>query len=283
LPIANRQSSIANSPAARRGLALAVGTAVLLLIGFYTVTTPAHLAHSPALAGADWTGYAVCHRIFERSFLINGRQFPLCARCTGMYLGAFLVFLVLWLSGRLRRSLLPPTPLLLTLIGFVGLMGLDGVNSYLHFFPNAPTLYEPRNWLRLLTGLGTGLAMGLITIPALAQILWRDPDWQPSAASWRDLAELMILAGVASLLLLSNQPTILYVMALASTAGLLLIVMALNTVGFLIILRRDGQMKQWRETALPLTIGFILGLIELSAISLVRYYFTGTMSGFPGL
>lgn len=264
-------------------MALGVVTAVLLLIAFYTITTPAHLENSLLLDGGDWTGYAVCHRITERSFTIDGRQFPLCARCTGMYLGASLVFLVMWLAGRLRRALLPPFPLLLALLGFIGLMGLDGINSYLHFFPNAPTLYAPRNWLRLLTGLGTGLTMGLITVPALAQILWRDPDWQPSAGTWRDLAELMALAGVAALFLLSNQPAILYVLALASTAGLLLIVMALNTVMILIILRRDGRMVRWRETAVPLATGLILSLIELSAISLVRYYFTGTLTGFPGL
>ena len=44
---------------------------------------------------------------------------------------------------------LPPLPVLLVLIGFIGLMGIDGVNSYSHFFPNAPHLYEPRNWMRL--------------------------------------------------------------------------------------------------------------------------------------
>ncbi|MBK8550079.1 MAG: DUF2085 domain-containing protein [Ignavibacteria bacterium] len=28
-----------------------------------------------------------CHRIPSRSFFIKGRQFPLCARCTGIYIG----------------------------------------------------------------------------------------------------------------------------------------------------------------------------------------------------
>jgi uncharacterized membrane protein len=28
-----------------------------------------------------------CHRIPSRSFFYKGRQFPLCARCTGIYLG----------------------------------------------------------------------------------------------------------------------------------------------------------------------------------------------------
>ncbi|MCB8986417.1 MAG: DUF2085 domain-containing protein [Ardenticatenaceae bacterium] len=256
---------------------------MLLLIGFYTVTDAAHLAQSHTLDGADWLGYAICHRITERSFAINGRQFPLCARCTGMYLGVFLVFLVLWLAGRLRHSLLPPFPILLTLIVFVGLMGIDGVNSYLHFFPNAPHVYEPRNWLRLLTGIGTGLAMGLITLPTLAQTVWRAPVWQPPAGNFRELAGMMAVAGTAVLLLLSNQPTVLYVLALASTAGLLLIVTALNTVVVLIVLRRDGQAAGWRETAVPLLTGLLLSLLELSTISLIRFHFTGTMTGFPGL
>lgn len=32
----------------------------------------------------------MCHRKPERSFFIRGHQFPVCARCTGLYLGTFL-------------------------------------------------------------------------------------------------------------------------------------------------------------------------------------------------
>ena len=104
-------------------------------MGFYTVTNSNALANHHLLDGADWAGYAVCHRITARSFSINGRQLPLCARCTGMYLGAMLTFVVLALAGRLRWSGLPPLPILLLLVGFIGVMGVDGINSYLHFFP----------------------------------------------------------------------------------------------------------------------------------------------------
>lgn len=31
--------------------------------------------------------YLGCHRIPERSFFIKGKQFPLCARCTGAVIG----------------------------------------------------------------------------------------------------------------------------------------------------------------------------------------------------
>ncbi len=267
----------------QRIIILLIGLGVLLLMAFYTITDAAHLAHSHALNGADWAGYALCHRITERSFTIAGRQFPLCARCTGMYLGVFLVTGILWLNGRLRRGGLPPFPILLILLGFVVLMGIDGVNSYLHFFPNAPHLYEPRNWLRLLTGTGVGLMMGLIIVPALAQTLWRNADYTPVITTLRELAEVLVLALVTILLLLSDQPAISYVMALASTAGLLFIVTALNVVFLLILFRRDGRADRWQETLVPLTSGLVLAVLELGLIGLVRFNLTGTMTGLPGL
>lgn len=270
-------------PGRRRWLLLGVALAVLLVMAFYSATDVAHLAHAPLLDGADWMGYAVCHRITERSFVINGRQVPLCARCTGMYLGAILAMVVLWVSGRARHGDLPPLPLLLVFGGFVGVMGIDGLNSYAHFFPNAPHLYEPRNWLRLVTGMGTGLTMGVIVLPALAQTLWAQPDWRPSVASARELFDLLLVAGTAVLLLLSNQPVILYVLAIVSTVGLLLVLAALNAVFVLIGLRRDGRATSWRETAVPLAICLLLAVAELSAISLLRWNLTGVMTGFPGL
>ncbi|MBE2223920.1 MAG: DUF2085 domain-containing protein [Anaerolineae bacterium] len=267
----------------RRGVILLISLAILLIMAFYTITDSAHLTHSHVLNGADWMGYAVCHRITERSFTIAGRQFPLCARCTGMYLGVFLVFLLLWLGGRLRRGGMPSTPIMLILMAFVVIMGIDGINSYLHFFPNAPHLYEPRNWLRLLTGMGTGLMMGIIIVPALMQILWRDISYKPVLATFREFAGIIVVALLLVLLLLSNQATINYVLALASTAGLLLIVMSLNVVFLLIVLRREGRAEKWQQIILPLTIGFILAILELSIISTLRFNWTGTMTGLPGL
>lgn len=267
----------------RRWLLLALGLGTLLVMGFYTVTDAAHLAHSHALERADWAGYAICHRITDRSFAIAGRQFPLCARCTGMYLGVALTVVVFFLAGRLRWSELPSLPILLVLMGFLGLMGIDGANSYSHFFPNAPHLYEPRNWLRLLTGLGTGLAMGVFMLPALAQTLWRRPVLQAPIQNFRELTGLVLVVVTAVPLLLSNQPTILYVLALVSTAGLLFIITAINCVFLLILLRRDGRAERWRETAVPLTISFVFTLIEIGTVSIIRFNLTGTMTGFPGL
>ncbi|MCA9946599.1 MAG: DUF2085 domain-containing protein [Anaerolineales bacterium] len=267
----------------RRLVALGVILLVLVAMGWFTVTDSAHLGHDPALAGGDYVGAAICHRITSRSFVINGRQLPLCARCTGMYLGVALAFVALLLAGRTRRTDLPPLPILLTLVGFIGLMGIDGVNSYSHFFPNLPHLYEPQNWLRLVTGMGAGLAMGVLIFPALMQTLWREVNGRPIIESGRELAGMVLLAGTAVLLVLSNQPTILYVMALVSVAGVLLIVTSLNAVLLLILFKRDGLAVRWQETAVPLLVSFMLAVLELGSIAFLRFNLTGTITGFPGL
>lgn len=274
----------AGIPAAnRRWFLLAVSIAVLLLMGFYALTDGAHLEHDPLLAAGDWSGYALCHRISERSFTINGRQFPLCARCTGMYLGAALTILALFLAGRSHWILLPRRTLFIVLLALIALMGIDGINSYSHFFPNAPHLYEPQNWLRLATGMGTGVTLGVIVFAAVAQSLWRKPRFSPLIGNWRELAGLLLLALVAAGLVLSNKPALLYVLALVSTGGLLFVVTALNTAILLVLLRRDGQAETWSQALLPLLAGFLLAILELGTISALRWTMTGTLSGFPGL
>lgn len=267
----------------RRWLPFLIALAALLLIGFYTVTDIERLSHSIVLTGSDWIGYAFCHRISERSFAISGRQLPLCARCTGMYLGVALTLVVMALSGRLKRGDFPPLSILLLLAGFVGLMGIDGTNSYLHFFPNAPHLYQPRNWLRLLTGFGTGLAMGVMVLPALAQTLWRQHDRLPSIASWKEMALLLAAAGLVILMVLSDLPAIMFLMAIASTLGLLAVLTSIQTVLILILLRKDGSGTRWYHAAAPLALAMMLSLFEIALVGYLRYGATGTMTGFPGI
>src|SRR5512136_1841670 len=55
----------------------------------------------PGLLGKmDAIGYAVCHQIPGRSFFLSERQLPLCARCSGMYLGACIGLLYFFKGGK---------------------------------------------------------------------------------------------------------------------------------------------------------------------------------------
>ena len=90
----------------------------LLVVAVILLAPPASL-----LGKCDAVGYAICHRIPERSFHLAGRQLPLCARCTGTYLGALVGFATMWALGHRRASNLPPTRVIVLLVGFIASMG----------------------------------------------------------------------------------------------------------------------------------------------------------------
>lgn len=267
----------------KRFVTLIIALGTLLALGFYAVTDPTNIPYDHALTGADWIGAGICHRITSRTFTVYGRQLPLCARCTGIYLGIVLSFLILILAGRGRRVNMPKMPILLAMLGLVAIMGIDGVNSYTHFFPNFPHVYEPRNWLRLVTGMGAGLAMGIFVFPALTQTLWQDQEYKPVLNNFGELMLLFLVAGITIALVLSNQPAILYVLGLVSAAGVLLILTTINVVMLLTLMKKDGRAVNWRDTAVPLSIALIIAIAQVSLITLMRLNLLGTTTGFPGL
>jgi uncharacterized membrane protein len=40
--------------------------------------------------------FVSCHKLPERSFFYKGKQFPVCARCTGIYVGYLIFIPLLW-------------------------------------------------------------------------------------------------------------------------------------------------------------------------------------------
>lgn len=248
-----------------------------LVVGSWLALTP------PGLMGkADAIGYAICHRIDLRSFHLGVRQMPLCARCTGIYLGAFFTLVALAALGRGRVGGLPTTPILVVLIGFIGAMGVDGLNSYAGFFGGrVPQLYEPSNELRLVTGTLCGVAVACLIYPVFNQTLWHGWSLRPVVGRWRELALLVGVAAAVVGLVLSGQVVILYPLALISALGVLVLLTMLYTLGVMLIARRDATLTSWRQAALPLLLGFTLAILQIAAIDAVRYGLFGTWAGLP--
>lgn len=250
---------------------LAVG---LLFFG-WLMYTPGGL-----LGKADAVGYAVCHRIDLRSFHLGDRQLPLCARCTGMYTGAMLALGYQAARGRRRAGM--PNRKVLAALGFLALaFAVDGINSYLHLFPGLPGLYEPQNWLRLLTGTGMGMAAASILYPAFNQSVWADWDPQPAFENFRSLLGLLALGGLLDLLILSENPLALYPLALISATGVLVLLTMVYTMTWLLVLRKENRFLSLRQLALPLVGGFGVGILQIFLIDAARFIVTGTWGGFP--
>lgn len=97
---------------------------------------------SPLYSLAWKWGHLVCHQKPARSFRVGGRQFPVCARCAGIYAGILL---------GLAISFFYLSPLLACAVLMVPLL----VDS----LAQALTQYESSNGKRLITGLLFGYAI----------------------------------------------------------------------------------------------------------------------------
>jgi len=268
------EQSRAGSELSRSPIKWLVFLAVGLLFFGWLINTPGGL-----LGKADAVGYAVCHRIDARSFHLGERQVPLCARCSGMYLGAMLGLIFQAIVGR-SRSGMPAGRLWVVLGLLVAAFGVDGLNSYLHFFPGAPTLYEPQNWLRLLTGTGMGVVIAAALYPAFNQTVWTKQVRRPALENLRSLMILLVSALVLDLVVLTENPLILYPLALISAAGVLVLLSMIYSMLWLMVLRIENRFESLIQLVLPLTGGFGLALVQIAALDYVRFLFTGSWEGF---
>lgn len=79
----------------------------------------------------------LCHQIPERSFYFKSKQFPVCARCTGLTLGSlsavfFLFYDIQYSTNLFYFSVLIMIPTLID--GYTQSIGLRKSNNLLRFF-----------------------------------------------------------------------------------------------------------------------------------------------------
>lgn len=219
---------------------------------------------------ADQAAFALCHRIPDRTFTLSGRTLPLCARCTGAYLGALVGIVVLALRGR-GRAIMLPAPKHLVVFGiFLVAWAVDGINSFLTFFPGLPHLYEPHNLLRLTTGVLEGLAIAALMLPAFNRSLWAELSPVRSVGCRRDIAWMLVGGTLVTSMVASGLSLLLYPLALLSGIAVVMLLGAVNTIFVLLVLRRDGQMTSRRQATAPMLLGLALAMIELAVVGIAR-------------
>jgi uncharacterized membrane protein len=242
----------------------------------------------PGLLGkADAVGYAICHRISERSFHIGNRQLPLCARCTGEFFSAAIALLFFAVVSP-KRSGMPDWKIGIPLILFFLAFAIDGSNSYLYLlkttapgaFDKIPNLYIPNNTLRLFTGSGMGIALASILYPAFNQSAWVN-SVRERALEWKKLGMLVSIVLVIDLAILSENPIVLYPIAFLSVSGVLALLIIVFTLVWLLVMRQENAFASLREMWMPFLAGTTLAFLMITAIDLLRFKLTGTWGGFP--
>ena len=249
-------------------LSLALGLTIVWLF-----LTPEGL-----LGKADAVGYAVCHRIDARSFHIGDRPIPLCARCSGMFLGALLGLVFQLVQG--KKGSMPAIPVMI-LFGFFALAWvLDGTNSFLMLVPGAPNVYQTQNWTRLVTGTGMGLAVSIVLVPSFIQTMFSDWEEVSYLANWRQLTGLLMGAALLIFLVLLEIPWILYPLALLSAAGVLGLLIMVYSMVFVMVFKKENAYKRFSQLVDPLAAGYFVALLQIAVIDLLRYLWSGTWGGF---
>jgi uncharacterized membrane protein len=252
-----------------------------LVIATFLLTLFAWLLNTPPgiFGKADAIGYAVCHQIDLRSFHIGDIQLPLCARCSGMYLGAMVGLIYQWVIGR-RRTGMPPWQVIVPTSIFLLLFAVDGLNSFFSLFSNGLGLYQPNNSLRLLTGTGMGLAIAVLLFPAFNASVWKMIDPRPAFINFRSFLYMVFIAlGLDALILLENN-LLLYPLSLISTAGVLVLLSLVYSMVLVMIFKAENRFNQFSQLTYVILGGFTIALIQIGLLDFIRYFFTGTWDGF---
>lgn len=221
---------------------------------------------------AHYVGYAVCHQITVRTYVFGDLVMPLCARCSGQYLGALIGFFLAWRWGRIRAMGLPPRGLIVVLVGFLAIWAFDGFNSYLYLILGRPFLYQPQNIFRISTGILQGLAVSFLFLPFFNQAFWAAPEPARVLQNGRELVLALGLGVLVVLAVVSGWPPLFYPLAFLSVATTVLMLSLVGALFVLLILKEENSNRTIGDFFSLFLPGMAFAALLLLAIDLFRAF-----------
>jgi len=109
-------------------------------------------------SGKNLSKVFLCHRLPERTFKIRNHYFPVCSRCTGIYIGTFSYYIFVYFVYIQYNITMILTAVLMILPTFS-----DGLTQFFRF-------RKSNNALRFTTGIIAGIGLGIL-VKALKRIL----------------------------------------------------------------------------------------------------------------
>jgi hypothetical protein len=125
-----------------------------------------------------------------------------------------------------------------------------------------------------------GLGIAAVLYPVFNATAWTSLEPRPALGSLRRLGGGVCLAAILDGLVLTENPLILYPLALASAAGVIVLLVLVYTVVWLMLFRLENRLTTLRQLVFPLVGGFALALLQIAVLDLVRFWLTGTWGGF---
>ena len=137
--------------------------AVVLTTGWVALLIAAPVLPGWAGAVVYGVGSLVCHQIPERSFHFAGFQLPVCARCLGIYLGAFAG--AMWMRAKPAQSRLGIVPATARRLALV-----TAIPTLLTLALEMAGIWSPSNVTRAVAGVPLGVTITLVVVSALATL-----------------------------------------------------------------------------------------------------------------
>ena len=104
-------------------------------------------------------GNVICHQLPERSFFLDGRQLPVCARCTGLYLGGAAGLVGWWAVKLLRGWRAQPIGTARWAMGLLLIVAMPTVVSYA---TGVLGIWDGSNLTRAVFAVPLGLVAGAV-------------------------------------------------------------------------------------------------------------------------
>ena len=238
------------------GLSLAALCAFLLLPG--SIAAKTHLAL-----------HGICAQRPSHSLWLGGTTLPLDARMTGIYIGASVTAIWLLALGNARNTRIPPRSVQAILGLFVVLLAGDGLNA-LAVDLRLPHPYAPSNWLRLVTGILGGTAMGVVLIHLLAVTLWARGERSRSVVARPAVLVAPVCVALATGALAATGLPLLYApFAIGLLVAAVGVFTVLSTVTLALLSNRAWSARSYRDVAALTCAGLVVAI--------------GMMAGFAGV
>jgi uncharacterized membrane protein len=224
------------------------------------------------LGSLDHRLHLIVHGVCAQAhyLTIGSYTMPLCARNTGIYAGFLATVLYLLALGRSRAAKMPPLSITVALGLAVLIMGIDGFNSMLLDIGGL-NVYTPRNYLRVITGLGMGIAIGTFFVLMFNLSLRYDARHEQRVLrNWPELLGMVAAAALLYGLLFSAPEWLFYPLAIFSVLGIVGVLFAGNLFVVAMLSGLEGRVLRLRQLARPATIGLALTAGELALLAWLR-------------
>ena len=193
----------------------------------------------------------------------------------GIFLGFLCAFVVVSMFGRLRAGKTPNGLLGVACWVLVALTGLDGLNAFF-YDGSIPHLYTPNTAMRLFTGLGAGLGVGLMAIPVVASVVWSHPRDEASIEDPVELLAGMAIAGLLGGLVLAGVGVLAWPIAVLMLASVVVAFGIANLYLVSLATRRVQQAADMAALRGGLIASLGLTLLELGGLSALRGFLIAT-------